>query len=156
MQSSKLELAFKNAQGAWFGLAKDDVERGLEASRNSPRKRFILPIHRTQNAPVQRMMNFLQPGTYIRPHKHPRPGAIETIVALTGHIRFFIYSEDGEVTHQCELISGAANCLIDIEDNVWHGFEVLSPDTIIFECKMGPYDAELDKTFAPWSEPESY
>jgi len=149
-------LAFDNVQGPWFGLSEADIERGLEASKNSPRKRFILPIHRTQDALVQRMLNFLQPGTYIRPHKHPRPGAIETIVVLSGHIRFFTYSEKGDVLMQCDLESGTSNCLIDIEDNVWHSFEVLSPDTLIIECKMGPYDANLDKEFAPWSEPEVF
>ncbi len=155
MHPPKTDLAFSNAQGPWFGLSEIDVLRGLEASRNSPRKRFILPIHRTQNATVQRMMNFLQPGTYIRPHKHSRPGAIETIVVLSGHIHIFIYSDKGEIIHQCVLKAGTPNCLIDIEDNVWHSFDVISPDTIIFECKMGPYDAVLDKTFAPWSDPES-
>lgn len=153
---STSQLAFKNVNGPWYGLKQVDIERGIEASRNSPRKRFILPIHRTQDASVQRMMNFLQPGTYIRPHMHPRPGAIETIVLLSGHVRFFIYSEEGKIIHQCELKSGTPDCLIDIEDNVWHSFEVLSPDTIIFECKMGPYDSNLDKTFAPWSDPESF
>jgi cupin fold WbuC family metalloprotein len=150
------QLAFKNVNGPWYGLSQEDIEQGLEASRSSPRKRFILPIHRTQDAPVQRMMNFLQPGTYIRPHKHPRPGAIETIVVLTGLIHVFIYSDQGEVIHECKLKSGTPTCLIDIEDNVWHSFEVLAPDTIIFECKMGPYDTELDKTFAPWSAPETF
>lgn len=152
----KQSLAFDNVQGPWFGLSQDDIANGLDASRKSPRKRFILPIHRTQDAVVQRMMNFLQPGTYIRPHKHPRSGAIESIVLLTGHIRFFIYSEVGKIVHQSELKSGTPNCLIDIEDNVWHSFEVLTPNTIIFECKMGPYDTEMDKTFAPWSAPESF
>jgi cupin fold WbuC family metalloprotein len=149
-------LAFNNVQGPWFGLSADDVQRGLDASRLSPRKRFILPIHRTQDALVQRMMNFLQPGTYIRTHKHPRPGAIETIVVLSGRIRFYTYSDEGEALMQRDLESGSSNCLIDIEDNVWHSFEVLSPDTIIFECKMGPYDAKLDKEFAPWSDPEVF
>jgi cupin fold WbuC family metalloprotein len=153
---SNSRLAFHPVQGPWYGLSEVDVQRGMDASTISPRKRFILPIHRTQDAPVQRMMNFLQPGTYIRPHCHPRSGAIETIVVLSGHIRFFIYSDKGDIIYECELKSGTPNCLIDIEDNVWHNFEVLTPDTLIFECKMGPYDAKLDKEFAPWSVPESF
>jgi cupin fold WbuC family metalloprotein len=153
---SDSQLAFSNAQGSWYGLTERDVQRGLEASRNAPRKRFILPIHRTQGASVQRMINFLQPGTYLRPHKHPRLGAIETIVVLKGSVRFLVYDDDGVIIHATVLVAGTERCLVDIEDNVWHSFDVIDADTIIFECKMGPYDVIQDKVFASWSEPETF
>jgi len=28
---------------------------------------------------------------------------------------------------------------------------VTQPDTLVFEVKQGPYNAETDKDFAPWS-----
>ena len=37
---------------------------------------------------------------------------------------------------------------------VWHGFVFMAPDSIAFEIKPGPYDATLDKEFAPWSPRE--
>ncbi|MCH8494557.1 MAG: WbuC family cupin fold metalloprotein [Balneolales bacterium] len=150
------KLAFENISGSVFNLDENQLEDGLSASRNSPRKRFILPIHRTQNATVQRMINFMQPGTYIRPHLHPRAHACESIVVFKGAIRFKVYDENGRILQKFIARAGTASAVLDIEPNVWHGFDVLEPDTVLFESKMGPYDVELDKIFAPWAPKETF
>jgi cupin fold WbuC family metalloprotein len=149
-------LAFDNVSGPVFQLTQAEWSKGLEASRNSGRKRCILPIHRQQDALVQRMLNFMQPGTYIRPHRHIRDGAVESIALLKGGIRFRIFTDSGVVKQEFDLFAGGANSVVDIEPDVWHAFDVLEPDTILFETKMGPYDVNLDKEFAPWSEEERY
>ena len=74
------KLAFDNPSGDLFTLNDAQIEQGLRASRESNRLRIILPIHRRQDAEVQRLVNFLQPGSYIRPHKHTMPHASESIV----------------------------------------------------------------------------
>lgn len=144
--------ALANISGDWFTLDDDMLQEGLEASRQSPRQRMILPVHRYQESPVQRMLNFLQPETYIRPHMHPRDGAVESICVLQGSLRFFVFDETGTVKFDTFL---EASGVIDIEPRVWHNFVVLSTDTIIFETKMGPYDAEMDKEFAMWAPGEN-
>ncbi|MCC5926718.1 MAG: WbuC family cupin fold metalloprotein [Bacteroidetes bacterium] len=151
-----MKLAFDNIQGPVYQLTQTDWQDGLQASRESPRGRFILPIHRRQDALVQRMLNFMQPGTYVRPHRHPRPGAVESIAVLKGAIRFRIFDDRGKVTREFDLKAGTPHSVVDIEPHVWHAFDVLEPDTILFETKMGPYDVNLDKEFASWSEEERY
>ena len=148
------KLAFENPKGELFRLTEDLIEQGLEESRKSDRKRMILPIHRKQEAEVQRLINFLQPGTYIRPHLHPMPHASESIVLLQGAIRFFTFDESGEVLTDSKVSSTIIPDVIDIEPGTWHSFLVLEPDTIIFECKKGPYDASTDKEFADWAPEE--
>jgi len=150
-----MKLAFDNTVGDYFQLSDEQIEEGLKASRQSPRKRMILPIHRKQNAEVQRLINFLQPGTYVRPHKHPMDHATESIVILKGSIRFFTLDDDGAVLTDQILKSEPIPAVIDIEPNIWHTFIVLGQNTILFECKKGPYDAETDKVFAKWSSKES-
>lgn len=146
--------AFDNPAGQLFQLTEEQIVSGLEASRKSSRKRIILPIHRVQEAEVQRMINFLQPGTYIRPHKHPLPHATETIVILSGAIRFFTFNENGKITADRILNSSPVPGLLDIEPDTWHSFVVMEPDTVLFECKKGPYNAKTDKTFAEWAPEE--
>lgn len=148
------KLAFENPSGDLFNLSDEQIEHGLAASRKSERKRMILPIHRKQDAKVQRLINFLQPGTYIRPHLHPLPHATESIVVLQGAIRFFTLDENGDILTDQHLSSGPIASVIDIEPRVLHTFLVLEEDTIIFECKRGPYNAEKDKEFAEWSPEE--
>lgn len=146
-----MKLALENPQGPVFSLTPEILERGLAASRESPRKRMLLPMHRGQADLVQRMINFLQPGTYIQPHLHPREHAIETILVMQGELGFLVFDEEGEVVSRHRLAPGQ---LIDIEARIWHGVLALAPDTVILEIKRGPYD-ETDKVFATWAPGES-
>ncbi|MCG2589966.1 WbuC family cupin fold metalloprotein [Rhodohalobacter sulfatireducens] len=148
------KLAFDNVSGDLFQLSEEMIESGLRESRKSDRKRIILPIHREQDAKVQRMINFLQPGTYIRPHKHPLDHASESLVIIQGSIRFYTFDEDGSLMTIHKVNSKPLPGVVDIEPRVWHSFIVLEDDTILFECKKGPYDAETDKYFADWSPKE--
>lgn len=148
------KLAFGNVIGPLFELTDDLIQKGINGSKQSDRKRIILPIHRTQEAEVQRMINFLQPGTYIRPHKHPLPHATETLVMIRGAIRFFTFDDDGALTSDRIVSASPLPGVLDLEPDIWHSFRVLEPDTVLFECKKGPYDAETDKVFASWSPEE--
>lgn len=148
------KLAFENPTGDVFELTEELIEKGLNASRGSSRKRMILPVHRRQDAEVQRLINFLQPGTYIRPHKHPLPHATESIVMLNGALRFFTFDDAGNVNTDQILKAARFPGVMDIEPGVWHSFLVLEADTILFECKKGPYNAKTDKIFADWSPEE--
>lgn len=123
----------------------------LASSQHSPRKRMIQPVQRTENSLVQRLLNAMQCGTYIRPHCHPGDQASETVVLLQGRLGLLIYDHEGKVTAQYDLTPG---CLIDIEPNTWHGMVCLSENTVIAEFKKGPYDAKTDKEFAPWAPEE--
>ena len=117
------------------------------------RKRMILPLHRTQDAEVQRMLNFFQMGTYVRPHRHSGKGAIETICVLRGALGFVVFDEGGEILESHLLDEGGMG-ILDIEPNIWHGMVALEPDTVILEIKRGPYSAMDDKDFAPWAPEE--
>ena len=148
------KLAFENVTGPLFELTEKWIQDGIEGSRQSSRKRIILPIHREQNALVQRMINFLQPGTYIRPHKHPLPHATESLVLLKGAIKFCTFDDDGNIISDQIVSAEPLPGVLDIEPNTWHSFKVLEPDTVLFECKKGPYDTETDKIFAEWAPEE--
>ncbi len=147
--------AFENISGDQFVLTPEVMEMGIKGSRTSKRKRIILPIHRTQEDRVQRMLNFLQPGTYIRPHMHPLEHATESLVLLKGSICFYRFSSEGDVQSSRILNAGTANSVADIQHRIWHSFTVLEEDTVLFECKLGPYDEIKDKIFASWAPPEN-
>lgn len=146
--------ALKNPEGDFFRLNDDRIDTGLTASRASDRLRIVYPVQRNQKAEVQRLLNFMQPGTYVRPHRHPMPHATESIVILKGKLRFFTFDGDGNRLTDDIVSTGPPAGMIDIEPGVWHSFLVLEKDTIIFECKKGPYNAETDKEFAGWAPEE--
>jgi len=145
-----MKLALPNPTGPVFELTPELREEGLRESRLSPRRRMLLPIHRGQDDLVQRMVNFLQPGTYIRAHNHPRPWATETLLVTSGRLGFVTFDAEGELLSVHRLDPGE---LIDIEAAVWHSVLALAEDTVILEIKRGPFNDE-DKVFADWSPTE--
>lgn len=153
-ESSPHPLALPAAEGDVFELTEALMLQGCEAARQSPRRRMIFPIHRQQDARVQRMLNFMQPETYVRPHRHPLEHATESIQLLRGELGCLIFDGEGEVISTHHLKADAPVAFLDLEPGLWHGMVVLAPDTVLLEIKHGPYRVETDKEFAPWAPEE--
>jgi cupin fold WbuC family metalloprotein len=145
-----MKLALPNPSGPVFELTPSLLEEGLRESRLSPRRRMLFPIHRGPEDLVQRMLNFMQPGTYVRAHQHPRDHASETLLVLSGCLGFVTFDPGGKVLTTHRLGVGG---LVDIEARVWHSVLALAEDTVILEIKRGPFNEE-DKVFAGWSPEE--
>ena len=103
----------------------------------------------------QRLLNVLQPGSYIQPHRHAAPPKSESFVVLQGEAGFFCFDEDGRLTLGVRVGPEARVLAVDVRPGVWHTFLALRPDTVVFEGKNGPYDPHTDKTFAPWAPAEA-
>ncbi|MEM6886247.1 MAG: WbuC family cupin fold metalloprotein [Verrucomicrobiota bacterium] len=138
-----------------FFLTREHVEEGIAASRINKRRRIMLPIQRSEAAPVQRLLNIMQPGSYVQPHRHPRPQAIELAHVLQGAMRVWIFDDTGNVLQTRCCTAGSTESLVDLEPDIWHSFAALEPDTVILEIKGGPYDKSRDKIFAPWAPVET-
>jgi len=146
-----VRLALDSPQGPFFHLDDSFIERAVEASRESPRRRMIAPIQRSESAPVQRLLNVMQPDSYVPPHRHPRPQGMETALVLRGRLGAWVFEEDGAIWSVFDCRAGTSRALLDLEPGIWHTFCALEPDTVVLEIKGGPYDRMLDKEFAPWA-----
>jgi len=130
--------------------------KSLDAKRN-PRKREIHVFHSGENDSLQRMLNALEPGSYIAPHRHTAVPKAECIVLLKGAIGFVGFEENGKPDpDQIYCLSDNLGVLgVDYRAGLWHTFFALEPHTVIFEVKAGPYDQLTDKEFAPWAPQEN-
>jgi cupin fold WbuC family metalloprotein len=144
--------ALEAPRGAIIPIGDALIARVIAASRESPRRRMVLPLHKTPGAVLQRMLNALQPGSYVRPHKHAPPRS-ESLIRLRGVLRFVAFDDAGEVRRAVDL-GPDADPGVDIEGDVYHTMFALSDDAVVFEVKTGPYDAPTDKTWASWAPPE--
>ncbi len=133
------------------------IQRKACDARRSPRRREIHVFHEGDADLLQRMLNALQPGSYIRPHRHLEPPKSESLVLLQGMLAYVSFATDGTPDDEGFLLlereRGVLGC--DIRPGVWHTIFALAPDTVIFEVKPGPYSPENDKDFAPWA-PQEY
>lgn len=103
----------------------------------SERLRMNYNFHDVLDAPAQRLLNALQPGTVVPVHRHPHTA--ETYIILSGKIRMLYYNDQKEVTDEAILDARTGNFGVHIPMNQWHALEALEKNTVIFEVKDGPY-----------------
>jgi cupin fold WbuC family metalloprotein len=99
---------------------------------------------------VQRFLNALQPGTYVRPHRHRRdePGSgFECFVVLQGAVGLVLLDGDGEVVGTERLEAEGPVKGVELAEGRFHTLVALCPDTVILELKQGPYEPATDKEF---------
>lgn len=118
-------------------INKDLLDKvSLEAKR-SERLRMNFNFHDSLDAPSQRLLNALEPGTNIPIHRHQNTS--ETYIILRGKIQLSLYDNAGHIMESVILSPGTDNVGYNISKGQWHTLEVLVPDTVIFEVKDGPY-----------------
>ena len=132
------------------------VGRVVQASRESPRGRIILPFHKTAADACHRMLNALQPGSYIRPHRHLSPPKSETILVLKGSICFVIFGSGGIISDHFTLTAGSDRFGIDVEPGAYHTLIALETDTVVFEIKPGPFSPAATGDYADWAPEEGH
>ena len=120
----------------------------------SPRLRVNHNIHPQLDDPVQRFFNAMQPGTYVRPHRHTDPQRWEFFLVLSGHVSVLLFDDKGRVTGRYELQEAGPTRGLEISPGQWHTLVAMQP-SILFELKEGPYNQLTDKDFAPWAPVEA-
>jgi len=137
-------------------ITKELVAAKAAHARESDRQRDIHIFHADESDTLQRMLNALQPGTYVQPHRHITPPKAEAIVLLQGAIGFVPFLDDGSIDRDnWLLVDESVGCIgIDYRAGIWHTFFAIAEDTVLFEVKPGPYDAATDKEFASWAPAE--
>jgi len=126
----------------------------LEA-RTSPRLRMTHNFHSGPADTLQRMLNAMEPGTYVRPHKHESPDKREAFFALRGKLCVVEFNDSGEIADYTVLDSANQNYGAEIPQRTWHTIISLETGSVAYEVKDGPYDPENDKNFASWAPEEN-
>ncbi len=120
----------------------------------SERKRMNFNFHRQMNDSIQRMLNAMNRGTYLQPHRHKDPDKREVFIILTGRVAVIEFDNEGAIINHIILDPKRGNYGTEIPVGTWHSFVVLEDGSVIYEVKDGPYSAVDDKNFAPWSPKE--
>jgi cupin fold WbuC family metalloprotein len=120
---------------------------------SSPRLRANDNLHPELGDPIQRFLNAVEPGSYVRPHRHS-PGRWEFFLALAGGAALLTFNEEGCVLERVELSGGGPVRGLEVPPGIWHTLVALEGGTVLFELKPGPYAPTADKDFAPWAPAE--
>ena len=147
-------LAMPAPTGPVTVLTEAQMTEAIALSRQSPRGRIICPYHPSAGDPLHRMLNVVQPHSYIQPHRHAFPPKAESAIVLKGLIGCVIFSDAGAVEQVHVLGANRPAFGIDIHAGVFHTLIALEADSVVFEVKQGPYEKASDKDFSPWAPKE--
>lgn len=133
-------------------LGADFLDALCREAAAAPRLRKNANLHAGNDYPCHRLFNALQPGTYVRPHRHLEPSKDETLLVVRGALAAFFFDGEGHVVRHAKVSPGMA---VDVPHGVWHTFACLEPDTVFFEAKAGPYVPMTPEEAAPFAPPEN-
>ena len=130
------------------------IESLNRKAQHSARKRINHNFHDGPSDPLQRMLNAMEPGTYLQPHKHENPDKREVFLALTGRFVVIQFKDDGSIADHMVLEPGLKAFAAEVGPRTYHTIISLAPGSVIYELKDGPYDPADDKHFAEWAPTE--
>lgn len=110
-----------------------------ERAKGSPRLRMNHNFHPDDRSSCHRLLNAIEPGSYIQPHRHLDREKDETFVLLRGELGVITFTDSGEIDETALLKSGSDRTVLTIPNGVFHTAVSLQSGTIFFEAKAGPY-----------------
>jgi cupin fold WbuC family metalloprotein len=129
----------------------------LEVARQAaaaPRQRKNYNFHTSETEPSNRLLNAMEPASYIPPHRHLDPSKDETIVAVRGKFGVVFFDEAGHVTGQAVLEPGGT-VGVNLPHGVFHSLLALESGSVFFESKAGPYAPLTAEEKAAWAPQEN-
>ncbi len=131
----------------------------VEQARASPRRRMHANLHFDASEHCQRLLNAVEPDSYICPHRHLRPQDVETLLVVRGGFVIFRFNDDGTVQSARRLGSQHPGGSVDtfgaeVVPGTWHTLVATEPGSVLFEAKAGPFEPALAKELAPWAPAE--
>lgn len=131
-------------------ITLSDLQQQSDAAAKSPRLRAHRNLHPELSDPVQRLAIAMEPGTYIRPHRHPH--TFELLFALSG--RFLVLHFDDRGTVIQRVILGEECKVLETAAGTWHAVLSLDKGGVIFEVKHGGYQPVAEEDSAAWAPAE--
>jgi cupin fold WbuC family metalloprotein len=125
-----------------------------EQAKQNTRLRKNFNFHASNESSCHRLLNALEPGTYVQPHCHLSSEKDETLVVVAGRIGVLLFDADGNVQQSVVLAAATENFGIHIPTGVFHSMVALTTGSVFFEAKAGPYTAITDSERASWAPKE--
>ena len=117
----------------------------------SPRLRKNHNIHPSDESRCHRLLNAIEPASYLRPHRHLDPEKDEAFILMCGKLGIITFADDGTIAETLLLSQDSGNLAVDIPHGVYHTALSLETGTLFYEAKAGPYLPLAEDEKALWS-----
>jgi cupin fold WbuC family metalloprotein len=133
------------------GHLLDGVSR---AAGDAPRRRKNHNFHAHESDPCNRLLNAIEPGSYVAPHRHLDPSKGETALIVRGRLGVVVFDDAGRPTDTLVLEPGGEVVGVDLPPGTWHAIVSLAPGSVFFEAKAGPWQPLAADECAPFAPAE--
>lgn len=123
-------------------------------AKQNPRLRQHLNLHGSYDEPSQRLLNAIEPGSYIRPHRHLTDPKPESFIGIRGRMALLTFHDDGNIEKALCFGPKEETVGVDLPHGIWHTVISLEVGSVFYETKPGPFNPINKKDMAPWAPEE--
>lgn len=135
-------------------IDRDFLERVSSQAKASPRRRRNHNFHASESDTCNRLLNAIEPDSYIQPHCHHDTAKDETLIVVRGRLGVIFFDERGAVSATAMLAPASESVGVNIPHGMYHTLVALDPGSVFFEAKAGPYTPLTPREKAPWAPAE--
>ncbi|MGE5242590.1 MAG: WbuC family cupin fold metalloprotein [Bacteroidota bacterium] len=135
-------------------INQDLLDQVSAQAQASPRRRKNYNFHVSEIDVCNRLLNAIEPDSYIQPHCHYDAEKDESLVIVRGRVGVVFFDAHGAITSQAVLEPGGAAVGVNIAHGVFHTLVGLAPGSVFFEAKAGPYAPLTAREKASWAPAE--
>jgi cupin fold WbuC family metalloprotein len=125
-----------------------------QAARTSARLRKNHNIHPGDESRCHRLLNAIEPASYIRPHRHLDREKDEAFILMSGRLGIVVFTPEGAVDQTVVLSRESGVLAVDIPSGIYHTALSLESGTVFYEAKAGPYLPLVEAETASWAPAE--
>ena len=137
-------------------IDRDLLDQISSRAKESPRRRKNYNFHASEDDTCHRLLNAIEPDSYIPPHCHHDVKKDETLMAVRGRLGVLFFDDHGAVTATAVLVPAGETVGVNIPHGVYHTLVALEAGSIFFEAKAGPYAPLTPQEKAPWAPAEGH
>ena len=123
-------------------------------AKQSPRLRKNFNFHHSDEDICHRLLNAMEPGSYIQPHRHLDTNKDETLIVIRGKMGLIIFDDHGYIEKKALLELADYAMIVNIPHGKFHTWISFEEQSIFFESKAGPYLPLTEEEKAFWAPPE--
>lgn len=135
-------------------INQDLLDQVSAQAQASPRRRKNHNFHVSETDSCNRLLNAIEPDSYIQPHCHYDAEKDESLVVVRGRVGVVFFDAHGAITSQAVLAPASEAVGVNIPHGVFHTLVALEPGSVFFEAKAGPYAPLTAREKAPWAPAE--
>ena len=135
-------------------INRELLEKLASLARESPRRRRNYNFHETESDARHRLLNAIEPRSYIQPHCHREVTKDETLIVVRGRLGVIFFDDRGAVTAAAVLAPASESVGVNIPHGVYHTLVALESGSVFFEAKAGPFAPLTPDEKAAWAPAE--